>query len=101
MSEELKIKEGYPALVVEYIGDEEYQYLLSDHVQPSFQPISLYSILVSDLIDHIVAHYHEDTGQPIDILHKRFIKHLKKEIELKKSDPDRGNLKSMAIRNIH
>lgn len=87
-----------PVIIVEAIEGNRLQYRLhlTELDQMMTEP-KLYGIVLSDLLDHLAAAYHRQSGHDQRDIRYEILKVLRDEDRFKAKDPARGGLRGFTI----
>ncbi len=81
-----------PIVIVEQMDNGSQQYFIhANELDPNMTRPEMFGILLSDLLDHIVASYRVATGRDERALRDSIFKVMKDENRFKDADPSRGN----------
>lgn len=88
----------HPVIIVEKQDDGKllYRLHLSELDEHMMQP-KLFGIVLSDLLDHIAAAYHQQSGRDSRDIRYEVLKVLRDEDRFKDKDPSRGHSRGASI----
>ena len=87
-----------PVIIVEALDENRLQYRLHlAELDPLGNESKLYGIVLSDLLDHIAAAYHQSTGRDERDIRYEILKVLRDEDRFKTDDPGRAKLRGRTI----
>jgi hypothetical protein len=87
-----------PIIVVEKTDDDREQFRIHiDAMDRNGMDPRLFGILISDLLDHIAAAYHRQTGRDERAVREQIVKTMRDEDRFKVNDPSRGGARGTTI----
>jgi len=88
----------HPIIIVERTDDDKQLFRLHiTELDPMANDPIKFGIIMSDLIDHLAAAYHDTTGRDLRDIRAQIVKVMRDEDRFKEKDPKRGQLTGITI----